>query len=478
MLFNSPQFLFVFLPLVFGGFFFVAAKNRTAATVAFLALASLVFYAYWKPIYLVLILVSVLGNFGVSQWLTRTEPARARRWILILGLVFNLGLLGYFKYAEFVVSNAALMLGQSWSVGHIVLPLAISFFTFQQITYLVDCWRDQTQPPNLARYLLFVAFFPQLIAGPIVHHYELLPQFDDLAARRPRLGPLVAGLTIFFAGLFKKVVLADSIGAHADAVFDAVAMGAAVSGVDAWIGTFAFGFQIYFDFSAYSDMAIGLALMIGIRLPLNFNSPYKAANIIDFWRRWHMTLSRFLRDHLYVPLGGNRHGRAKQMRNILIVMVLGGLWHGAGWGFVLWGGLHGLFLVLNHVWRTFGRPLPLGVGRLLTLIAVMFAWVPFRAETWDGTETMWAAMLGGGEATAVLMNPGLAAAVVMGALAIVWVLPSTQDWTGFSGKEAAPRLASWRPTRIWAVVNAGMAMVGLAMILGRSETQEFLYFQF
>ncbi|MBT4711300.1 MAG: MBOAT family protein [Alphaproteobacteria bacterium] len=478
MLFNSPQFLFVFLPLVLGGYFLIAAKNRTAAAVAFLALASLVFYAYWKPIYLVLILASVLGNFGISRWLTRTEPDRARRWILILGVVFNLGLLGYFKYAAFVVTNAALALGQSWSVGHIMLPLAISFFTFQQIAYLVDCWRGNTTPPTLARYLLFVAFFPQLIAGPIVHHYELLPQFDALATRRPRLAPLVAGLTIFFAGLFKKVVLADSIGAHADTVFDAVAAGAAVGGFDAWIGAFAFGFQIYFDFSAYSDMAIGLALMFGIRLPLNFNSPYKAASIIDFWRRWHMTLSRFLREHLYVPLGGNRHGRAKQMRNILIVMVLGGLWHGAGWGFVLWGGLHGIYLVLNHAWRTFGIPVPLAVGRLATLIAVMFAWVPFRAETWDRTATMWAAMLGGGEATARLTNPMLAAAVMMGALAIVWILPNTQDWTGFSRKEAVARLASWRPTRTWAVVNAGIAMVGIAMILTRSETQEFLYFQF
>ncbi|MDP6404475.1 MAG: MBOAT family protein [Alphaproteobacteria bacterium] len=480
MLFNSPAFVFVFLPLVLAIFFVVARKANTLHCVLFLGLASLVFYGYWIPKYLVLILASIGGNFAISQAICRAAGGR-RRGLLALGVAFNLGLLGYFKYALFLVDNAALLFGRSWSIEAIVLPLAISFFTFQQIAYLVDCWRGETSPPALARYLLFVAFFPQLIAGPIVHHYEMLPQFEKLADR-PRLANLVAGMTIFFAGLFKKVILADGVSGYADSVFDAVAAGTMVSALEAWIGSFAFGFQIYFDFSGYSDMAIGLALMFGIRLPLNFASPYKAASIIDFWRRWHMTLSRFLREHLYFPLGGNRGGWARQMRNMMIVMLLGGLWHGAGWGFVLWGGLHGLYLALNHAWRHWapgGLRLPPVVGRGLTMVAVIFAWVPFRAETWPETQALWLAMLGGGsQAAPVIADQGVAVLLLAAMLAFVWTLPNTQDWSGFAVTDGLPRWALWRKTTPWATFNAGLALAALAVMVGRPETQAFLYFQF
>ncbi len=482
MLFNSPLFVFVFLPLALVVFFVVALRGKNLHCVLFLGLASLVFYGYWNPKYLVLILASIGGNFALSQGICRAQGGR-RRMLLALGVAFNLGLLGYFKYALFFVENAALLLGRAWSIEAIVLPLAISFFTFQQIAYLVDCWRGETSPPALARYLLFVAFFPQLIAGPIVHHYEMLPQFEKLG-ERPRLGNLVAGLTIFFAGLFKKVILADGVSGYADAVFEAVAAGTAVGALEAWIGSFAFGFQIYFDFSGYSDMAIGLALMFGIRLPLNFASPYKATCIIDFWRRWHMTLSRFLREHLYFPLGGNRAGWANQMRNMMIVTLLGGLWHGADWGFVLWGGLHGVYLALNHGWRRWspeGLRLRPTLGRGLTLIAVIFAWVPFRAETWPETQALWLAMLGGGtQAGSAINDQGLALLLLAALLAVVWTLPNTQDWSGFAETEAKrlPRWALWQKTAPWAAFNAGLALAALAVMVGRPETQEFLYFQF
>ena len=287
-------------------------------------------------------------------------------------------------------------------------------------------------------------------------------------------------MTIFFAGLFKKVILADGVSGYADGVFDAVAAGAAVGALEAWIGSFAFGFQIYFDFSGYSDMAIGLALMFGIRLPLNFASPYKAASIIDFWRRWHMTLSRFLREHLYFPLGGNRAGRTAQMRNMMIVMLLGGLWHGAGWGFVLWGGLHGLYLALNHGWRHWsGLKMPPAAARGLTMVAVIFAWVPFRAETWPETQALWLAMLGGSaEAAPLIADQGVALLLLATLLAFVWTLPNTQDWSGFADADGLRRWAQWRKTAPWATFNAGLALAALAVMVGRPETQEFLYFQF
>ncbi len=500
MLFNSPEFIYVFLPMVLAVYWLAVKSNRTQLCILVLVAASLAFYGYWKPVYLLLFLVSVAGNYFISLRIFAARAARAKRRLLALGVLFNLGLLGYFKYAMFVVENAALAVGASWQFGTILLPLAISFFTFQQIAYLVDCRKGDVAPPSASRYLLFISFFPQLIAGPIVHHYQMLPQFENLAKKPDRLFLFLIGAAFFFAGLFKKVVLADSIAVYADPVFDVVASGAAVTILDAWAATFAFGFQIYFDFSGYSDMAIGLALLFGIRLPLNFNSPYKAASIIDFWRRWHMTLSQFLRDHLYIPLGGNRHGAGRQLTNMMIVMLLGGLWHGAGWGFVLWGGLHGCFLVINHMWRRLCPQLviPGPAGMAMTFLAVMFAWVPFRAETWDATLAMWQAMFGLSGArlldgaplstlATITAEPAMAAAVLALLTGFVWLLPNTQDWLshgigsgeGSGGllKGIQKRLA-WRPTYRWAVFNAATAVTALAFMIGRPDAQEFLYFQF
>jgi len=487
MLFNSPEFIYAFLPIVLALYWLALKTKQAKICILVLAAASLVFYGYWNPIYLVLFLVSVAGNYFMSLRIFAAHEARSKGWLLTAGVLFNLGLLGYFKYAVFVVDNATLAIGASWQLDTILLPLAISFFTFQQIAYLVDCRKGEVAPPSASKYLLFISFFPQLIAGPIVHHYQMLPQFENLARKPDRLFLFLLGAAFFFAGLFKKVVLADSIAVYADTVFNEVLVSGAVAMTDAWIGTFAFGFQIYFDFSGYSDMAIGLALLFGIRLPLNFNSPYKATSIIDFWRRWHMTLSQFLRDQLYIPLGGNRHGAGRQLTNMMIVMLLGGLWHGAGWGFVLWGGLHGGFLIINHLWRRIAPRLriPGRVSMVMTFLAVMFAWVPFRAETWDGTLAMWQAMAGLSGSTSMTVDPTVAGAALAILIAFVWLLPNTQNWLSYGdggdggdgAKELRSRL-SWRPTSPWAIFNAATAVVALGFMIGRPDAQEFLYFQF
>ena len=303
-----------------------------------LVIASLFFYAWWNPVYLGLILVSILFNYTLGAILYK----KRRKMLLVLGIAINLALLLYFKYAMFFVSTFNALTGGDFYIKQIVLPLAISFFTFQQIAYLVDVYRGRTYEYNFLHYCLFVSFFPQLISGPIVHHGEMLPQFEKKRVYRLNYEDLSVGLSVFFIGLFKKVVLADGMAEYATPIFNAVSQGIPLSFFESWLGLLAYGLQIYFDFSSYCDMAIGLGRMFGIYLPINFYSPYKAVNVIDFWRKWHITLSRFLRDYLYIPLGGNRKGRVRRYTNLMITMLLGGLWHGANWTFVIWGFLFGI----------------------------------------------------------------------------------------------------------------------------------------
>ncbi|MBT5260335.1 MAG: MBOAT family protein, partial [Nitrospina sp.] len=347
MLFNSYAFIFLFLPVTLLGFQLIGNRGHCRVAVSWLIGASLFFYGWWNPAYLGLILTSILFNYAVGVSLG-SRPAKT---VLVVGIAANLGLLGYFKYANFFVDNINALTGSDIVLERIILPLAISFFTFQQITYLVDTYRGETQECDFLRYCLFVTFFPQLIAGPIVHHREMMPQFAKDTFCRLKAKHLAVGLTIFSVGLFKKVILADGIAVYSTPVFDAAEAGVILTFVDAWCGALAFTFQLYFDFSGYSDMAIGLGRMFGIILPVNFFSPYKASNIIEFWRRWHITLSRFARDYLYIPLGGNRKGTLLRFANLMITMLLIGLWHGAGWTFVIWGGLHGSYLVINHGWH-------------------------------------------------------------------------------------------------------------------------------
>ena len=338
MVFSSHIFILAFLPLtLFGTFLARYLFGHRGALVA-LTLASMIFYAYWDWRFLALLWASILFNYYWSRLLLRPYDDRTRGWLLAIGVGANVATLGFFKYTNFFLDNIAHLIGQDFSALYIILPLGISFITFQKIAYLVDVWRDRPKPYGLLEYALFVSFFPQLIAGPIVHHRELIPQIQDERLGAFRLESFNRGVAVFVIGLAKKVLIADNINSYADAVFAAAQRGETLSGLEAWGGTLAYALQLYFDFSGYADMAIGLALMLGLWLPENFDRPYIATSISDFWRRWHITLSRFLRDYLYIPLGGNRHGFAKEMRNLLTTMVLGGIWHGAAWAFLLWGG--------------------------------------------------------------------------------------------------------------------------------------------
>ena len=403
MLFTSAAFFFLFLPIVLAGFFMIARASYTAAAV-WLFIASLIFYGYWMPAYTLLLVLSIAVNFLIGSKISRTvrtptSPSGkrfARRW-LVAGVTVNLCVLGYFKYANFFVDSMNVVLGFEWSMGRVILPIGISFFTFTQIAFLADAYQKGTHEYKLAHYGLFVTYFPHLVAGPVLHHAQMMPQFGRESTYRFDSANVAAGLLIFAIGLIKKVILADSISPFADTVFDAADKGAVPTRTEAWLGAFAYTFQLYFDFSGYSDMAIGLSLLFNIRIPYNFDSPYRSLNISEFWRRWHMTLSAFLRDYLYIPLGGNKHGSARRYVNLMITMLLGGLWHGANWTFVLWGGLHGAYLAINHAFRAWtsryagslGNNLAVKVASWgLTMFAVVVAWVLFRAQTFAGAKLM------------------------------------------------------------------------------------------
>ncbi|WP_394779229.1 MBOAT family O-acyltransferase [Undibacterium sp.] len=393
MLFNSSIFIGVFLPIALTGWWGLKQWAGIRIALSWLVIASLFFYAAWDPRYLVVLLTSVSINFWLGGRIlaakTRQADHLAKRW-MIAGVGFNLLVLGGFKYAYFVASNLFAIFSLPPPFEPLLLPLAISFVTFQKIAYLVDCRRGVVARHDALEYLFFVSFFPQLIAGPIVHHRPLIAQ--TVADKNPlfkQTETVVAGLTLFAIGLFKKVVLADSIAHYASPVFELAKRGMP-GGEAAWQAMLAYTLQLYFDFSGYSDMAIGLALMFGFRLPVNFLSPYKSASIIEFWRRWHITLSTFLRDYLYIPLGGNRHGPVARYRNLWLTMLLAGLWHGAGWNFLLWGALHGSMLLLNHAWRamqsrfaflaTIWRHVPAAFSVTVTFLLVAFAWVLFRSN--------------------------------------------------------------------------------------------------
>lgn len=390
MLFNSYEFAFVFLPLTIIIWLVASKKDSYLLSIYLLVAASLLFYAIDNPLFLLLISFSVLFNFKAADFILKTQS----RLALGTAISVNLMLLGYWKYADFFIStlNAA----GSFDIGlvHVSLPLAISFFTFQQIAYLVDCRRAGFKNYRFAEYAFFICFFPQLIAGPIVHHREMIPQIGNILS--PKLKNVAIGLTFFLIGLGKKVLIADNLSLVSDPVFEKALVGEPISLLTGWIALFCYSFQIYFDFSAYSDMAIGLARAFGIVLPINFASPYKADSITDFWRRWHITLSRFFRDYVYIPLGGNRRSPIGQGLTLFATMSLTGLWHGANWTFVIWGILHFVFLLVHRLWSRMPTAprLPGPIAWLLTFLMVTLAWVPFRAETLEAATFFYQALLG------------------------------------------------------------------------------------
>jgi alginate O-acetyltransferase complex protein AlgI len=384
MLFNSYEFIFVFLPITFFVYFYLNHKRLTEASKGFLVCSSLFFYSWWNVAYLPIILASMTFNYVIGRSLNKTCNNKgkgfSKKSILIFGVALNLSLLGYFKYADFFIENINIAFSVNAESLNLLLPLAISFFTFQQIAYLVDSYRQETKEYDFLNYALFVTFFPQLIAGPIVHHKEMMPQFAKTRNKVKNYRNIAMGLFIFSIGLFKKVVIADTFAVWATQGFD---VATTLNLFEAWATSLSYTFQLYFDFSGYTDMAIGLALLFNIRLPVNFNSPYKATNIQDFWRRWHITLSRFLRDYVYIPFGGNRKGGFRTYNNLMATFVIGGLWHGAGWTFVFWGFLHGLALIIQKLWEKLGFKLWTWLAWLITFNFVNIAWVFFRAKEWD-----------------------------------------------------------------------------------------------
>ena len=510
MLFSSYTFLFQFLPAT--ALAFAAARRHSPrAGIMVLAGASLFFYGAWRPVYLLLLIASVAVNFGLGL---RMEDPLRRRAIGTFGVALNLAVLCYFKYTNFIFDSLNTLTGAPLPFFNIILPLGISFFTFQQIAYLVDVMRGARVERDIVSYTLFVSFFPHLIAGPLVHHAEMIPQFKR--GRTGRSSVLAArGLAIFAAGLFKKVVIADNLAQFVSPVFAHLDAGGGVTTPWAWLATLAYTLQIYFDFSGYSDMAVGLALLFGIRLPVNFRSPYRAISIIEFWRRWHITLSRFLRDYLYIPLGGNRLGEQRRYLNLLVTMLLGGLWHGAGWNFLVWGGLHGIYLSINHLWRAWrggeARAPATGVAAkglaakglaakglswAITFFAVVIAWVFFRARTAAGAWQMLGGLFGVEAGSSAYASPGIlrlmdlpilvgeARLLLIGgcavalALAIALCLPNVPQLFGYREYRHAPEPASllrWRPNPAWALVSALALAISL---FGMWQRLEFLYFQF
>jgi D-alanyl-lipoteichoic acid acyltransferase DltB (MBOAT superfamily) len=479
---------------------------------------SLVFYGAWEPYYVLLILGSIAFNYAAAIQISRTRS----KWTLGIAIAVNVGVLGYYKYTNFIVQTFNSLSGTDFHPAAILLPLGISFVTFIQIAFLVDVYNRRTDDLGLPKYALFVSYFPHLIAGPIIHHKEVMSQFTNERIRGVSQSDVAVGISLIVIGLFKKVVMADTLAGYASLGFRLAAEGQPISFFDAWGAALAFTFQIYFDFSGYSDIAIGLSRLFGIRLPLNFDSPYKAGSIIEFWRRWHITLSRFLRDYLYIPLGGNRGGVFRRYLNLLLVMLIGGLWHGASWLFVVWGGLHGIYLITNHAFRHVmqwpgvvrsGIPrLLVPLSSLLVFPAVVFAWVFFRATTWDGAMIMVRAMGGSNgillpERLQAFLGPlrepvmrlfhmhtgdlvtfySLTAILWMVVSALfVFLLPNSQQLLA-KFKPALDQIAvpddrlyralTWRPSSGSAVVTALVALLVFFKIY-TGAPGEFIYFQF
>lgn len=498
MLFNSYIFLFIFVPLLILVVSILSYRQKIGGCIWVLLVASLIYYCWWNPAFLPLIIGLIVVNHLLAKCIDRT--ATLKSLLLFVGVVFNLLPLFFFKYANFVIDTLNFLPQMSLRSLGVILPIGISFFTFQQIAYLVDVRRGLVQPCHLLEYALFVSFFPKLIAGPIVHHNDFIPQLRTVLVGMS-FDNLNRGVAIFAVGLFKKTALADNLSVLANPVFNTVADGNLVNMLDAWVAALAYTFQIYFDFSGYSDMAVGLGFMFGIKLPINFYSPYKSVNIIDFWRRWHITLSTFLRDYIYIPLGGGRVGEFRRIMNVFTTMLIGGIWHGAGWTFLLWGAIHGVAISINHVWRIKVRdsrrswiarfsPFP-------TFIFIVFTWVAFRSTTIEGTWSLWKIMVGtdqlilpvdwvtpfqnmGLNVIALGEYHGTPLAIILVSAVVAWMLPNTRqlfpdislDQHGLMNKAS---YFCWKPNVLWLIVVFACFLMSL---WNMSRISEFLYYQF
>lgn len=489
MLFNSYEFIFFFLPITFGIYFWLNKKRLTQASKAWLVFASLFFYSWWNIIYLPLILGSILFNFTVGSAISRANSSSSkkglsRKTLLAFGIVANILLLGYFKYMDFFIANTNILIGTQWDLLHIVLPLGISFFTFTQIAYLVDAYRDEVKEMDYLNYTLFVTFFPHLLAGPILHHKEMMPQFDTINNKAINYKNISAGIFLFSIGLFKKVVIADTFAQWANTGFESTS---ALNLFEAWATSLSYTFQLYFDFSGYTDMALAVALLFNIKLPINFNSPYKALNIQDFWRRWHITLSRFLRDYIYIPLGGNRKGEFSTYANLFTVFLIGGLWHGASWMFIAWGALHGIAIVLHRAWQQMGQKMNTVLAWVITFNFINITWIFFRAKDWTQASNIIQGMMGGngimlpekyakyvGNVQESILQFGTVYEHINGKSQT-----STYIILGFIMvlvlKNSMQLVEEFKPNRLNLLFTLALFLTGVSMM---SRVSEFLYFNF
>lgn len=489
MLFNSFEFIFGFLPVSFIVYFLLNKKRLTVAANAWLLFASLVFYSWWNVKYLPLMLTSILFNYTIGYLLVEHESLKkqlvSKKGIFITGLLGNLAFLGYFKYTDFFISNVNTVLKTNLPLLDIVLPLGISFFTITQIAFLVDCYEGLVEDRRLLSYALFVTFFPHLLAGPILHHKEMMPQFENVRNKVLNYRNLCHGLFIFFIGLFKKVVIADELAQTVKIGFDTAP---SLNMVEAWVTSLSYSMQLYFDFSGYSDMAIGVGLMFNIVLPVNFNSPYKASNIIDFWRRWHMSLTSFITTYLYAPImrSFKRITFGKSMVATFAAMFIAGIWHGAGWTFVIWGALHGGALVVNHLWKRRKLVMPRALGWLLTFLFVNFAFVFFRAKEISDAFKVLKGMAGMNGILPAAIDHFTFAAMGRGSFwkallanlkgndGLVWSLVAVLIFS-IVFKNSTELERSFRPT--WRTLTF-VVFIAFFSLFNLNKVSEFLYFQF
>lgn len=482
MLFNSYEFVFLLLPVTLLVWYGLNRLRRYAAAKVCLVIASLIFYAYFNISYLPIILGSIAVNYALGRVLVSDASQAVRRLFVWIGVLLNLGVLGYFKYFDFFLQNLNLLFRADFAMRGIVLPLGISFFTFQQLSYVIDCYKRTVPRYAFLDYALFVSFFPQLVAGPIVLHSEIVPQFADVSKKSFQPDSFCCGVMAFSLGLAKKVLIADALGVVVNSGFDTLQ---SISGAQAWLTMLAYTMQIYFDFSGYCDMATGIGRMFNIELPTNFDSPYKAVDIVGFWKRWHITLTRFFTHYVYFPLGGNRKGKARTYLNIFIVFLVSGIWHGAGYTFILWGVLHGIANILCRALRPYLENVPKALLWIVNFAFLNLTWVIFRAPTITDAATLYRRLFSGtvglqdtlktalekNIASNLLMNLG----VPQHEFVYIVLLIAAATGMALLLRNTNERIGRFRPTAVSALVVIALLTVS---VLSLSGVSTFLYFNF
>ena len=472
MLFNSIDFLFVFLPVTFFVYFLLNKLKLVNLATGWLVIASLAFYSYWKLDYLPIILISMLFNYSIGKTLSDDNKLKInKKLVMVFAVIVNVGLLVYYKYFDFLIQNINAVFHQNFNYMNIVLPLAISFFTFQQIAYIVDSYEGKTKEYDFLTYALFVTFFPQLIAGPIVHHKEMMPQFANLRNRFINHKNISIGLFLLAIGLFKKVMIADNLSPFVIMSYENIPV---LTFFESWCVSICYTMQLYFDFSGYCDMAMGIGYLFNIILPQNFNSPYIADSIQDFWRRWHMTLSRFLKDYIYIPLGGNRNGQFKTYRNLFLTFLIGGIWHGANWTFIIWGAMHGIMICIHRFWKNLNIKMYHWFAVLITFLFVNFTWVYFRAPHISKANEVIKSMFGLNGFAPIVIDK-LRLSLYGGSIKISLFLIIPAIILIFFVKNSVDFSKKFKPNWIYFIATFAMLLVS---ILSLNKVSEFLYFQF